>query len=296
MRFRAPAYSSTVFWVTAAYLTLGLATFTVWLFTRDDSWIRGFFDVPGAMLAVWLSATSLVLSYRARGCFEAGEPMHSAWSLFGLSAICDLTGVLASQVFASESLLNPLRRGSFWSDDIARRLRETGLILGGTCRYALLAWALWYALQAYRRSGLLARYRIADHLLLCAMAAYLICEMFEVITAVRAGLRQTVFQIAGWPVDPLLWFLLAQALLLRRSAREMDGGRIGRCWKALSAGIMLVAVGDVTLLAARLGYLPWPYSALDWYIWLPAGAAFALAPAYQVEAVTHASTLPAFLE
>ena len=282
--------------MTTAYLALGLATFAAWLLTGDDSWVSGFFHLPGALVALWLSASSLVLGDRARSCFAAGEPMHSVWSLFRLSAACDLTGAVATQLLASESPLNPLYRRSFWSDDFADRLRQTGLILGGTCRYALLAWALWYALQAYRRSGLLARYRATDHLVLCAMGAYVIYEMFEVITAVRGGLKQTVAQIAGWPVDPLLWFLLAQALLLQRSAREMGAGWIGRCWKALSAGVMLVALGDIALLAARLGYLPWPYSALEWYIWLPAGAAFALAPAFQVEAVAHASALPAALE
>ena len=53
----------------------------------------------------------------------------------------------------------------------------------------------------------------------------------------------------------------------------------------LAAGTFLVTLGNVLLWAARSSYLPWPWSALDWYVWLPAEAAFALAPLYQLQAV-----------
>ncbi|MDE3167515.1 MAG: hypothetical protein KGN36_17065 [Acidobacteriota bacterium] len=295
MPIRTPAYSIALWAVTAAYLVFGLGAFGVWFATRDDSWVLGFFQGPGALVSCWLSASSLVLAWRATAHFAATEPMHSAWSLFRLSAICDLTGLLASQILASEGPLNPLRGFAFWSEDVATRLRDTGLIVGGTFRYALLAWALWYAIQAYRRSGLLARFRAADHVALWVMGAYVIWETFETITALRVR-STSVFEAASWPVDPLLWFLLAEALLLRRSASEMGGGSVARCWKSLAGGVMLVALGDILLLAWRMGYIPWPYSAVEWYVWLPAGAAFALAPAYQLESIAHATASPAPLE
>ncbi|MBS1854010.1 MAG: hypothetical protein JST11_01490 [Acidobacteria bacterium] len=214
--------------------------------------------------------------------------MHQAWTLFRMSAACDLAGAVTSQVLASDGRMNPLRWTSLWSEDTAACLHKTGLILGGTLRYALLAWALWYALKAYRRSGLLARFRIADRIALAVMGGYIIWEAFATITALRVR-STSFFEVAGWPVDPLLWFLLAEALLLRRSASEMGGGSIARCWKALSTGVILVALGDILLLAWNMGYLPWPYSAIEWYVWLPAGAAFALAPAYQLESIAHAA-------
>jgi hypothetical protein len=288
VRVRAPGYSIALWAVTAAYLVLGLGTFLCWLITADDSWIRDFFQGPGALVALWLSATSLVLGWRAVGHFAPAEPMHRAWNLFRMSAACDLAGVLTSQVLASDGHMNPLRWLSFWSEDVATRLRETGLILGGTFRYALLAWALWHALKAYRGSGLLARFRAADYLVLAMLGGYIAWEAHVTVTALRVR-GTSVFEVAGWPVDPLLWVLLAEALLLRRSASEMGGGWIGRCWKALGAGVMLVVAGDILMLAFNMGYLPWPYSAIGWYVWLPAGAAFALAPAYQLEAISHAA-------
>ncbi len=124
------------------------------------------------------------------------------------------------------------------------------------------------------------------------MGAYVAWEVFATITALRVR-NTSVFEAASWPVDPLLWFLLAEALLLRRSAGEMGGGSVARCWKSLAAGVMLVALGDILLLAWRMGYVPWPYSAIEWYVWLPAGAAFALAPAYQLESIAHAAASPA---
>ena len=292
VRWRTSGISSSIVVATVAYLSLGLAMFAVWLVTEDDRWVTGFFKVPGALMALCLAGMSLALSCRAVACFAPGEPMHSAWSLFRLSAMCDVLNVLAIQFFAATSELNPLLHSPFWGQDFAERCRTTGMIMGGTVRYTLLACALWYALKAYRKTGLLARYRAADHAVLTAMAAFVIYEMLEVITVLRTG-KEDLGMVLGWPVDPLLWFLLAEALLLRRSASEMGGGWIGRCWKALSLGVMLVAVGDVFLMVTRLGYLPWQYGAIGWYIWLPAGAAFALAPAYQVEAVAQAAGIRA---
>jgi hypothetical protein len=68
----------------------------------------------------------------------------------------------------------------------------------------------------------------------------------------------------------------------------MGEGWIGRCWRAVCVGIFLMCFGVIALWATAWGYLPWPWSSLIWYLWLPAGAAFALAPAYQLEAIQRA--------
>jgi hypothetical protein len=68
----------------------------------------------------------------------------------------------------------------------------------------------------------------------------------------------------------------------------MGPGAIGRCWNAFAVGVALVCIGLVALWAGRWGYLPWPYSSLFWYVWLPADAAFALAPIYHLEAIEQA--------
>ena len=60
--------------------------------------------------------------------------------------------------------------------------------------------------------------------------------------------------------------------------------------RAFSVGIFLLLVGDVMIWATVWGYLPWPWSGLGWFVWIPAAAAFALAPLYQWEAMRSAES------
>ena len=113
----------------------------------------------------------------------------------------------------------------------------------------------------------------------------------DIVVAMNAGKPFRWLEAARWPTDPLLALLLGEALLLYRSAGRMGSGLIGRCWKAFSLGAFLIAAGDVGGWAERSGYLPYPWSSIIWYVWLPATACFALAPAYQLEAI-HAATEP----
>jgi hypothetical protein len=129
-----------------------------------------------------------------------------------------------------------------------------------------------------------------DALLLTAFAAYCIREGMDLVAALRMGKQPPLREILLWPVDPVLWLLLAEAILLHRSVQRTGMGLIGRCWRTFSAGIFLVLLGDVMIWATAYGYLPWPWSSLQWYVWMPASASFALAPAYQLEAIRWASS------
>src|SRR5260370_25899649 len=94
----------------------------------------------------------------------------------------------------------------------------------------------------------------------------------------------------NFPAAPLLWVLLAQALRLLRSVQQMGAGWISKCYGAFSVGIFLTLVADVTIWATSCGYLPWPWSALRRYVWIPAAVAFALAPVYQWDAMQSAES------
>jgi len=94
-------------------------------------------------------------------------------------------------------------------------------------------------------------------------------------------------EIANRPVDPLLLLLLMKAALLYRSAQQVGPGSIARCSNAIAVGVALVCIGVVALWAIRWGYIPWPWSSVTWYLWLPADAAFAPAPVYQLEAASR---------
>jgi hypothetical protein len=278
--------------VTGVYLALGLVWFAVWRWTGNDRWIEEFFKIPGALLLVSLAAIQFVFSLLVLREFSPEQPMRRAWRLIAFSAGFDLAGTICSQVLSSESALNPLTYLALWDQPVAISIRQFGLVLGGTCRFALLAVGLTWALKVYRRSGLLARLTAFDWGLLTILAVYVGRQARDVTRVMQEGRMPTPDVILSWPTDPLLWLLLAEALLLYRSVQQMGGGWIGRCWRAFSIGIFLVSLGDVWIWAFNWGYLPWPWSGLGWYIWLPAAGAFAVAPLYQFEAVHYARSNP----
>jgi hypothetical protein len=281
---------STLILVTVAtYLAVGLLAFAAWRIGGNDAWIEEFFRVPGALLLVWLAATGLLFSVRVSRGFFPGESMHAAWQLIAFSAACEFAGAALVQLFGTQSRLNPLHYFSGGAA-LAPALRLAGLVLDGPCRFALLAAALFLVLRIYRRTGFLGRYTAIDWVMLAGFGAYVVREAVDVVVRIRHGKPLSLAEILNLPVDPLLWVLLAEALRLFRSVRKMGAGWIGKCYGAFSAGIFLVLLGDVALWATNWGYLPWPWSALGWYVWIPAAGAFALAPTYQWEAMRHAES------
>jgi len=258
--------------------------FAVWRVTGDDAWVIEYFRVPGALLLVTLAGVELWLSLRVCREFSPGEPMRVAWRLIACSAGCDALGAVCVQILGSESRLNPLPASS----PAALGFRQFGLALSGPLRFTLLAAGLYFALRVYRRAGFLARLNRLDWLILAPIAVYIGIEFGGLIAAIENGRRPGLGEALNWPVDPVLWVLLAQAMLLSRSVQIMGGGWIGRCWKAFSLGVLLVALGDIGLWAVNSGLLPWPWAALTWYFWAPAATAFAMAPAYQLQVIRYA--------
>ena len=278
--------------LTALYLGVGILAFVGWRLTGNDAWVESFFKTPGALLLVFLAGAQFGFSLLVLKHFSPGEPMQPAWLFIAASAAFDFAGAIFIQILGMDSTLNPLRYGSSWSPGVAVAMREYGLLLGGTCRFALLVLGLWVALKAYRRSGLLARLKAIDWMVLAAMGAFVVNEAYQVAAAMQRGKPTPFTEVAAWPVDVFLWLLLVEALLLYRSASEMGSGYIGRCWKALAVGVFLVSLGVVAMSATSWGYLPWPWSSVVWYVWLPAATAFALGPAYQLEAIQQVYAAP----
>ncbi len=274
--------------LTAGYLLIGVAAFAAYSFTGNAVWVESFFRIPGALLAVFLAFVELLFSLQVRSQFSSGEPMYAVWMCMAGSAAFDLAGVVFSQVLAADSVLNPLAHSSLWSTQIAVQIRQYGLLLGGTCRFTLLAIGLALSVRIYYRNGLLGRLTWTDRILWLGMGAFSAKEIAEIIQAAQKGRVFPAIEIAGWPTDLLLWFSLTQALLLYRSAHQMGPGWITRCWNAFAVGSFLICVGVVADWATRWGYIIWPWNAITWYIWLPAGTAFALGPVYQLEAIQNA--------
>ena len=268
--------------ITAAYLAVGILALGAWQVTGNPFWAIEFFQVPAAVLMVCLALTEFWLAGLVIRHFSSDDLLRPGWTLIAASAGFQLMGMVCSQILGVQSRINPLVLAPH-AGSLIPLMRNVGLLAGGTFRYAFLAGGLHFALRAYRQSGFKARMLWIDWFVCAAFTVFLLRNVLDVVVAIRAGKTPDAWETLGWPVDPLLWVLLLQALLLFRSASRMQNGRIGLCWKAYSAGIFLTALGDVGLWAVNYGYLPWPWSSVTWYLWLPASAAFARAPAFQLE-------------
>jgi hypothetical protein len=286
--------ASVLLGVAGLYLAVGLVSYAAWIVTGNFFWVGDYFQIPGAILTVFLAGTQFWFARRALDQFSVREPMRMTWACITASAGFDLAGAVLIQILGKESVLNPLRWFGSMPAETVDALRRVGLMMGGTCRFSILALGLWFALRAYRRSRLLGRLNAVNWLGLCAMALYVVVEISEIGGILRRGKPVPFNVMMGWPVDPFLWLLLAQAMLLYRSAQQMGPGWITRCWNAMALGVFLVLLGDVVQWAASWGYISWPWSSIEWYIWPLAGVAFALAPMYQLEAILRAQGKGAF--
>jgi hypothetical protein len=276
--------------LTGAYLVVGLLAFVAWQITGQDAWVEEFFKVPAALLLVTLAAAQLALSLSVVREFSPGQPLRTAWQLIAMAAGCDLAGGLLVHILGADTPLNLLSHLGFWSSSLCEGLQQAGFVLGGSCRFLLLAAGLFWALGTYRQTGFLARLATIDWILLAGVGVYIVREAHDLMVALQHGKHPGLAEMLGWPTDPLLCLLLAEGMLLFRSVRQMGRSLVGRCWKALAVGVALVVLGDMTIWATNYSFLPWPWSALGWYIWLPAAGAFALGPGYQLEAIYQART------
>src|SRR4051794_14740402 len=101
--------------VVAACLVVGIGALAAWRATGNDAWIREFFQVPGALLMLWLAAVELWLAAAARAEFARGEVLRTSWTLISLSAAADLVGVACVQILSVPSRLNVLVSIRGWS-------------------------------------------------------------------------------------------------------------------------------------------------------------------------------------
>jgi hypothetical protein len=273
---------------TAAFWAGGAVASLVWHATGNENWAVNYVRTAGTALLLAFPAAAAWFSFRVSHEFSRREPLRAAWRLISLSAFLDFFGQLASQFLPLPFAANPLVLLGWWSPGAGEGMREWGLFLSGPCRFALLAVALYYVLDVYKRAGFLGRFRGLNWPIIGAMAVYVIVEAFATAAAIWSGKQPGLAEVAHYPTDPLLLVLLIEAMLLYRSAEEMGRGLVGNCWKSMGVGVFLVSMGDMLTLATNYGYLPWPWLSIGWYVWTPAAAAFALAPTYQLDAIFRA--------
>ena len=274
--------------VGAACLVAGAGAVVAWRISGNAAWVSEFLKVPAALLMVWLAAVECWLSAAARLQFAPGELMRKVWTWVALSAAAHLAGNIGVQIFGANSRLNLRTWFPGASTGLIKDINTAGHLFGGPVRFALLAAGVWYAIAAYRKARFLGRLKATDWAALGIFLVYIARNVVDVRNAVAAGKAVRWTEVANWPTDPLLAVLFALAMALYRSVNQMGGGWIGRCWRALSIGVFLTAVADVGTWADAYGYLPEAVSVVVWFCWLPAAFCFALAPAYQLEAIANA--------
>ncbi|MEO8594774.1 MAG: hypothetical protein ABI759_15760 [Candidatus Solibacter sp.] len=266
------------------YVVIGALVVAASRLGNDAASIEAFFRIPGVLLTLWLCGVGLHFNLRVWRAFESGEPMRMAWKLIAVSATSGLAGSVLIQLFGTGL---PAASAAAGSSRLAM-LRGVGMALDGQFRFAALAAGLFLVLRIYRRAGCLARLRAIDWVPLAVFGAFIVREAVEAVQ--RWGIHPlSAREWMNLQVDPLLWILLWQALLLFRSVRRMGKGWISQCYAAFCLGIALVLLGDAATWAGNWGYLPWLCSAVGAYAWIPAAGAFAVAPALQWEAMRSAT-------
>jgi hypothetical protein len=166
-------------------------------------------------------------------------------------------------------------------------MNDVGRLLGGPFQMSLLLAGLVHLLLGLRRLGLLRRLARFDYVLLLIVAGLLI-RTFYGISAYNAGGKPVTFLVAAlWTSDPLVMALLATAVLIRRAVAPLGHGLLANCWRSFVVAIVIISVASATSWCLQCSnYEVW--TSFNWFLWLPADTAFALAPAFQVAALQHA--------
>jgi len=275
------------------WLAVGLALLVIWaargfVFEGDLGALNSSIRLYGSVFLIGLAAVEYLLALVCWRLFEPGERLRPAWLLLSFAAACRLLGLIGANLYSGFA---------FWGDrpfrgpaaEEAGFIREISLTFSTPISAVFMVVGLFIVLRAYKSLGMLRRPGIAGAIGLVATAVFLVFEGLE-FARWLAGLTAPAPPIKwlSWLNDPLIGLLLLEAVLLARAASAMQGGLIGSCWRAYAVAIFLTALGELGIWATNYGWLPWQYVYVNSCVWMAAAAGFALAPAYQVEAIVRA--------
>lgn len=269
---------------TLVQVALGIGALISWQVTGVIAIVVDFFHYEGAMFFLLASAAEIGFSYFCWRQFSKGESLGTAWCWIVGASVAHFTGATLSQVLGIDSYLNPLVVAHVaFKPAFLESIKQIGLIVSGPVQMALLARGLWLLLRVYRQSKLFCRLTGSDWFMITVLILYTVREAWQVAALLGLGKAFNVYEAALWASNPLLIMLLIEAICIRRSLLSMGWGLIAKCWAAFVAAIVLTALGDIGIWATWNG-LAWPWSSITWYVWFLASGAYALGPAYQVQA------------
>ena len=266
-----------------------MGALAAWEITGRAECVSAYFHGPGTVCLIALAFFEFSLARLVVRQFAPGEALRPAWFLIMVSAGCHLAGSLCRQILSVDSVLNPLTYSMrSWFALNQESLLRFGLIVDGPLQMLFLAAGLGYVVRLCLRSGIKARLHWPDWILLLLAAAPAYSEISLLVTGWRAGQGITAYDVLAAATSPLLVILLIEAGFLRRFISVMNGGLIARCWSAFVAAILLTTLGNFCVWMTTYNYLPVPLAGTSWYIWFLAATAYALGPAWQVEAIQSA--------
>ena len=270
----------------AIHLAAGAAAYLHFLVTGSYSYITWYFVVLGTLFLLLTAAAEFYFAFECRAGFDPDEPMHLVWTFITFASAARF--LAAALIFLDHWKLAqvPSTAASVLGLPLPKSLAEIGEVIGGPIAMVLLAIALTRVLSIQRHFGILRGLTRTDITLICLIILLTFIEAANILRYLHPPFpRPSIAQAVLWTSDPLLGFLLVQAVLIRRSAYRIGIGLVSQCWGMYVTAIIITLVGDVGIWAFGESLIPERLVPLTWYIWFFAAAAFASAPAYQLAAM-----------
>jgi hypothetical protein len=290
--FGASSLSSLLLIATSAHLLVGAVTHALWLLRGNETLFRYYFGYEDPLFLVACTILECVLANVARRQFSSGQLLRRAWSLITIAALLHVVGMSLSHILCTDSYINPLVASHVsWYQGAKAILAPVSFFIGGPLHMAILVGGLSLALRLCRKHGIQKKLKGMDWIILGAVVAYTLHVAYVLIHTRFGGIRPFhlhPLEFLTWANDPLLCVLLFQAIFLRRSVVQLGQGYVAKCWGAYVVAIFLTSLGSMITWGTNYSILPYPESAFGWYMWPLVYAAYALAPAYQVEAAQAA--------
>ena len=170
--------------VTCVQVAVGLATLLAYLLSKNETWIRVYFDYAGALFFLVFGGLEFFLTVLARRQFYADEPLRKAWSFIMMASAVRWVGLVFANWFNVPSYINP--RFYFvqpWDAQTAASLKEFGLLLG-PIHMLLLAVGLGVVLRLYKRLGILADLKPVDYFLLALVVVFTVRQGHQIYNLV----------------------------------------------------------------------------------------------------------------
>ena len=268
----------------ALQLALGMIAYAHFLITGQYSLLGWYFWALGSLFFLVMTATECCLAIICRTWFDWDEPMRLAWGMIACAALARLAGTLLRAVSDGHLPWGYWHRFSQPSGGLFVSLSQLGMVVGGPLSMAFLAIGLGRVLSIQRKFHLVGSLTRGDRALLLLVLAFTISQLY--INLPLSGNHPSLGTMLLWLSDPLLSLLLIEAILVRRSVIRMGQGLVAKCWGMFVLAIVVTSAGDAAIWASNHGLLSASLTALSWYIWFVAAAAFASAPAYQLAAIS----------